>query len=238
MAFGFSRSTGLTVLLIIFSVIPLKADSFAARLSWSVSGSIFYFAADNGKQGADPAPILPSLGAAAALMISGPIGIELTEDLYFTNYEYNTKHDYPMACNPENRSAFVLGFLTGLQATARFPISQNGIYTRVNIGPVADLRVVTLAVGLNHPDDFTGELETDAQMQTDAIRAHFWSKGRWFMFTTGAGMDFPINEKFFLGFDARIWAPVYRLWTDKDIPDIDGWRFGLGFRITPRKSVK
>jgi len=239
MAFGSSRSLSLAaVLFIIFAAVSLNADGFTDRFSWSISGSIFYFAADNGKQGADPAPILPSLGAAAALKIWGPIGIELTEDLYFTNYEYNTKLDYPMACNPENRSAFVFGFLTGLQATALFPISQSGINTRVYTGPTADLRIITLAVGLDHPDDFTGELETDAQMQADAIRDHFWSKGRWFMFTVGAGMDFPLNERFYLGFDVRTWMPVYRIWTDKDIPAVDGWRFGLGFRITPRKFVK
>jgi len=31
---------------------------------------------------------------------------------------------------------------------------------------------------------------------------------------------------------------LYRLWTDENIPAIDGWRFGVGLRITPRKSSK
>jgi len=227
------------LLFTVIAAIPLNADGFMDNFSWSFSGSIFYFAADNGKQGADPAPILPSLGFAASFRILGPVSIELTEDIYFTNYEYNAKIGYPMACNPENRSAFVLGFLTGLQATALLPISNKGFNTRVHAGPAADLRIVTLAIGLDHPADFTGSLEArDPQKETEAIRDYFWSDARWFMFTAGAGMDFPINDRFFLGFDTRIWMPVYRLWTDNDIPAIDGWRFGLGFRITPKKAAK
>jgi hypothetical protein len=105
-------------------------------------------------------------------------------------------------------------------------------------GPAADLRIVTLAIGLNHPADFTGDIETDAQLQTDAIRRYFWSQGRWFFPVLGAGMDFPINEKFLLGFDLRVWFPLYRLWTDKHLPAIDGWRFGAGFRITPRRDTE
>ncbi|GHV94994.1 hypothetical protein AGMMS50293_13140 [Spirochaetia bacterium] len=201
----------------ILAVVPLGADGFGDRFSWSVSGSIFYFTADNGKQGSDPAPILPSLGAAASFKIWGPLAIELTEDLYFTNYEYNARDNYPMACNPENRSAFVFGFFTGLQARALFPIGRD-IDVRVYGGPAADLRIIALGIGLNHPDDFTGNIETDAQLQTDAIREYFWGKGRWFMPVLGAGMDFPINEKFLLGFDLRTWFPMYRLWSDDDLP--------------------
>ena len=227
------RTFGAALLLLI-AALPAQADGFKDRFSWSINGGLLYFAADNGQQGADPAPILPSLGAAACLNIWGPLGVELSEDLYFYNYEYNADKKYAMACNPENRSAFVFGFLTGLQARAIFPLGKNGIDIRAYLGPAADIRIVTLAFGLNHPDDFTDKIETDAQMQTDAIRDYFWSEGRWLFCTTGAGLDFPVNEKFKLGFDTRIWLPFYRLWTDEDLPAIDGWRFGLGFRITPR----
>jgi len=237
--------TAFPVILIFFlQVVPMNAVGNAAsfafngdNLYFSTNGSIFCFAADNGKQGADPAPILPSLGFSAAYKILGPLRIELTEDLYFTNYEYNVTLGYAMACNPENRSAFALGFITGLQAAAYFPVGKNNVDIHVFGGPAADLRVVTLAFGLNHPDDYTGNLETDAQMQTNAIRNYFWSEGRWFFPVFGAGMNFPINEKFLLGFDIRTWFPVYRLWTDKDLPGIDGWRFGAGLRITPRKHT-
>jgi hypothetical protein len=219
----------------IFTTLPLGADSFGERFSWSINGTILYFAEDNGRQGSDPAAVLPSLGAFAAFRVWGPLSIELTEDLYFTNYEYNAAKGYPMACNPENRSAFVFGFLTGLQANALFPLGGSGIQARAYLGPAADFRIVALAIGL-HPDDFTGKIETDAQMQTDAIRDYFWGKGRWLMPVIGGGMDFPINEKFLIGFDLRVWMPAYRLWTDKDLPGIEGWRFGLGLRVIPRKA--
>jgi hypothetical protein len=232
----FSGCLGALILgLFVLSAFPLGADGFGERFSWAVSGSLLFFPEDNGAQGSDPWPLLPSLGASAAFRIWGPFSVELTEDLYFTNYEYNTTGGYAMACNPENRSAFVFGFLTGLQAGALFPLGGSGIQVRSYFGPAFDFRVVSLALHL-HGDDFSGKIETDAQMQTDAIRSYFWNNARWFMPVTGGGMDFPINEKFLAGFDIRVWMPIYRLWTDKDLPDINGWRFGLSLRITPRKA--
>jgi len=135
-----------------------------------------------------------------------------------------------MACNPENRSAFVVGFVTGINAVLVVPLGNSSF--RFYGGPAADLRLVSLAIGLNHPRDFTGNIDFDAQLQTDAIREYFWEKGRWFMPVTGFGFDFPLNEKFLIGFDVRTWFPVYKLWTHDDVPAIDGWRFGAGFRIT------
>ncbi|MDR3020298.1 MAG: hypothetical protein LBU66_05280 [Treponema sp.] len=216
-------------------LIPAIAFSFTDDFQFAYQGSIFYLASDNGKQGADPPAILPSVGFSFAWNFWGPLRLEFTEDLYFTNYEYNPDPGYPMACNPENRSAFVMGFLTGLQLAGNIPIGDNGHAIRVYGGPAADLRLVILAFGLHHPSDFTGDIETDAQLQTDAIAEYFWSKARWFLPTAGVGMDFPANEKYLLGFDLRAWFPIYRLWTGEDIPAIDGWRFGAGVRITPRR---
>jgi len=227
----------LSAVLLIFLIItiPASADSFRDNLNWSVRGSILYFAANNGKQGADPAPILPSLGGSAEWQFWKMLRLEFTEDIYFTNYEYNATYGYAMACNPENRSAFVMGFITGFQLAGVIPV-KNGIDARVYGGPTADLRLVTQAIGL-HPDDYnTGDIETDARLQTSAIRKYFWSDARWFFPVIGAGMDFPVNESFLLGFDLRAWIPVYRAWTDKNLPSIDGWRFGLGIRLSPRKK--
>jgi len=224
-------------LVLILFLIPVSA-AFGDGFQWAINGSILILASDNGKQGADPAPVLPSVGASFAWQLWGPLRIELTEDIYFTNYEYNSILGYPMACNPENRSAFVIGFVTAVQLTGVIPIGDNGIAARIYVGPAVDFRLVVLAFGLNHSSDFTGNIETDAQLQTDAIREYFWNEARWLLPVMGAGMDFPLNEKFLLGFDLRVWLPAYRLWTDKNIPAIDGWRFGVGFRITPRITSK
>jgi len=203
-------------------------------LQWSITGNIFYFPADNGVS-SDPAPILPSLGGVLSLQLVGPLRLEFTEDIYLTNYEYNSTLGYPMACNPENRSALVIGFITAIQFTGNFPLGDKGTAFRVYAGPAADLRIVILALGLNHSSDFTGDIKTDAQLQTDAIRDYFWSDARWFMPVAGIGMDFPINEKFLLGFDLRAWFPVYKTWTGENFSTIDGWRFGVGIRITGKK---
>ena len=222
------------VLFFFFLILIIPVNSFSAdNLQWSITGNILCFPADNGVD-ADPFPILPSFGGALSLKLTGPLRLEFTEDIYFTNYEYNSKLGYPMACNPENRSALVIGFITGIQFTGNFALGDKGTALRVYAGPAADLRVVALAVGLNHPADFTGKIETDPQLQTDAIRDYFWSGARWFMPVAGLGMDFPINEKFLLGFDLRAWFPVYKTWTNENLPEIEGWRFGAGIRITPR----
>jgi hypothetical protein len=229
------RSKQAAVLFLFFLVIVSVNLAFADILQWSITGSILYFPADNGVD-SDPAPILPSLGGSISLKLIGPLRLELTEDIYFTNYEYNSTLGYPMACNPENRSAFVMGFITALQFTGNFSLGGKGTAFRVYAGPAADLRIVTLAIGLNHPSDFTGDISTDAQLQTDAIRDYFWSENRWFMPVAGIGMDFPVNEKFLLGFDLRAWFPVYKYWTDENLPAIDGWRFGAGIHITPNSK--
>jgi hypothetical protein len=227
----FPRIAAQGVLFLFLALFPLNAAF--GDFSWAIRGGILFFGADNGP-GSDPAPILPSLGASVAWQISGLLRIEVTEDIYIKDYEYNTGLGYAMACNPENRAALVIGLLTGVQATAVFPVGDNGTIFRVYGGPAIDLRIVALAAGLNHPSDTSDDIENNAQLQTEAIAKYLWGEGRWFLPVIGAGMDFPISEKFLLGFDIRIWLPLYRLSADKDLPAIDGWRFGVGFRITPR----
>jgi hypothetical protein len=227
----------LTLIILSLPLISLNANPLPDNINWAIHGSIFYWAANNGKQGADPAPILPSLGASINWQFWDYLKLELTEDIYMKDYEWNNTLQYAMASNQENRSAFVMGFFTGLQLAGHIPIGKSGIITRVYGGPAIDIRIVMLAVGLKHPADFTNNIETDARLQTNAIRNYFWSEKRWFYPVAGVGMDFPVNEKFSLGFDLRFWYPLYRLWADRELPFIDGWRFGAGIRITPRKKA-
>ena len=232
---NFSRAWLFCALVIfLFPLVSLSANPFLDNITWAAHGSVFYFAADNG-QGADPAPIIVSAGASAAYRLLNFLKIEMTEDIYFHNYEYNWQLKYAMPCNPENRSAFVMGFLTGFQLTGSFPITKSGIGLRVFGGPAIDIRIVVKAFGLNHPDDYLGD-ENDVMRQTKAIREYMWGSGRFFYPVAGFGMDFPVNEKLFLGFDIRAWFPLYRMWTDNDLPKKDGWRFGVGLRVTPRRS--
>ena len=72
----------------------------------------------------------------------------------------------------------------------------------------------------------------EIRKETDAVFSYFWSGARWLLPVMGTGMDFDLNEKFRLGFDIRIWAPVYKLWTGENLPFAEGWRFGLGVRAT------
>jgi hypothetical protein len=210
---------------------PLTAQNVRNNLRWSFEGSILYFPEDNGNAG-DPGPILPSFGVALALPVNKYLWLEFTEDLYFTNYMYNYTLDRAIPAAWENRSAFVFGFLTGMQAVGWFSLGKNADF-RVFGGPAADFRVITLASNL-HPDDFSGNPETDAQIQTDLVSEYLWSKARWFMPTAGIGFDFVVNERFLAGVDARVWFPIYRLITSENMPPIEGWRFSLGLRVRAR----
>jgi hypothetical protein len=197
--------------------------------NWSFKAGLLILASDNGPS-ADPMAILPFAGGSFSWQFMELLSLEITEDLYFTNYEFNDELGYPMACNPENRAAFVMGFVTGINIAGVFPLNEKGVTARVSGGPAFDLRLVTLAFGLNRPDD-----QAIAKPQTKAISDYFWSSGRMFLFSAGGGMDFPFSEKYALGFDLRVWMPLYRLWSDENSPSIDGWRFALALRISSRR---
>jgi hypothetical protein len=214
--------------LCILFAFPLGAQSFSERLGWSFNAGIFVFPEDNGTEG-DPAPILPSAGANLAYHIKNHFYLELSEDLYFTNYAYSAKLDRAVPAAIENRSAFVFGFLTGIQALVKLPVNEEWGF-RIFGGPAFDFRVI--ALNTHHPDDFGGSLEHDAQLQTDAIKKYFWGKGRWFLPVFGGGVDYTINEGFLLGLDLKLWIPMYKMWSGEDLPGIEGWRFGAGLRIT------
>jgi hypothetical protein len=217
-------------LICVVSRFPLEAQSFTDRLSLGFRGSILVFPEDSGLE-SDPMPVLPSAGLSASYTLAGPLAAELSLDFYGSNYGYSYTLGRAVPVNPENRSAFVLGSMLGLQILGRFPLGEL-LRLRVYGGPAADLRLCLVAGGLE------GEDRKDAAKRTGDISAYFWDKGRWFLPVLGLGLDFKLAEHIDLGLDARVWFPAYRLWAGEDLPPIDGWRFGAGFKISVRKKAK
>ncbi|MDR1970323.1 MAG: hypothetical protein LBQ46_00230 [Treponema sp.] len=209
---------------------PAAKASFAQSLAWSFRGTLMIFPEENGLKGA-PMPLLPSPGAALAWRFWGPLEAELSLDLYFTHYGYDWDLGRPLPVEIENRSAFVLGALTGLQIGYRRPLGIGVL--RAYLGPAADLRLVITAADLNEADLIKDD-PWGAPMQVDAVRDYFWKQGRWFFPFAGAGFDFPVNAGFYFGIDFRVWFPAYRLWTAEDLPPLEGWRFGPALRISLR----
>jgi hypothetical protein len=175
-------------------------------------------------------PVLPSPGFGAAYPVKGSLWLELTGDFYFTHYGYNFTLDRAVPAAIENRSSFVIGSVLGLQAVALFELSPV-VSLRVYGGPAADLRIVLLAEDLNETDPMD-----EIRRETRAVKDYFWGKGRWFLPVFGAGMDFALNSKLKLGFDLRVWFPLYKVWSGENLPAAEGWRFGMGARITFRRS--
>jgi hypothetical protein len=216
---------------------PLGAQGFFNHFSWSLKGSVLFFPEDNGPTVGAPMPILGAFGGGAAYNFWGPLSAEFSLDIYLPyynswGYDYNLDRAIPVEW--ENRSASVYGFVTGLLLSARFPLGKTAS-VRVFGGPAADLRIVALSSDLNS-SDYTGDPATDPKIQTEAVKHYFWSKGRWFLPVFGSGMDFNLSPKIKLGFDLRVWFPVYRLWSGENLPGIEGWRFGVGVRLTFRRE--
>jgi len=203
-------------------------QSFSQRFSWFLEGSVLFFPEDNGMY-SDPMPVLPSLGAGVSYSFTRFIRMELTWDLYMTHYGYSHELDRAVPNAIENRTARVIGSLLGIQAVGYFDVTPF-MTIRAYAGPAADLRIVFIAEDLNEGLDDLDAIHDDV----DAVRKYFWSSGRWFMPVIGTGVDFTINDKFRLGIDMRVWAPMYRLWSGEDLPAIEGWRFGPGIRFTFR----
>ena len=212
------------LLLIFIAALPLGAQSFSEKLGLSFRGSVLFFPEDNGLE-SDAMPILPSPGIAAAWPVFDAMGIELSLDFYGAYYAYSDTLDRAVPAIPDNRSSFVIGSILGIQALKTFaPV--NTVRIRVYGGPAVDLRVCLAAGGLEGAD------AEDAAAETRDISAYFWGQGRWLMPVAGAGADFALTEKLFLGFDLRAWFPAWRLWTGEDLPALEGWRFGAGLRFS------
>jgi hypothetical protein len=209
-----------------------EASRFRDRLSWAFHGSLLIFPEENGPNRGAPAPILPSPGASLACRIWGPFFAETSLDLYFTHYGYDFDLGRPVPAEIENRSAFVLGPILGFSLTGRIPAGERFGF-RLSGGLAMDLRIVMPAFDLNDADLVEGD-PRGAPMQTDAVRDYFWDQCRWLLPVLGAGFDAALNERFTLGLDFRVWFPLYRLWTGEDLPGMEGWRFGPGFRVTVR----
>ena len=198
----------------------------SGRFSWFGAGSVFFFPENNGVL-SDAMPILPSPGAGFGMPLYRDFRLEFTLDIYFATYGYNftLKRAVPRAW--ENRSALVWGNLIGVQAAYFWDIRSN-MTLRFYAGPAADFRIVMVAPNLAESVNPMDEIKKE----TDAVLRYFWSGARWLLPYIGTGMDFNLNEKFRIGYDIRVWIPAYRIWTNESLPAIEGWRFGIGVRVT------
>jgi hypothetical protein len=219
---------------------PLFAQGvggFFQSLDWSVRGSILVFPEDNGADSA-PMPILPSLGGGVSYALSDLLALEATLDLYGTTYDYAYNLERAIPANDEFRSAFVIGALLGFQPVFRFRPAGDKFTVRAYGGLGFDLRIVLRAYGIEDSEAHTNNNvnktgHTVGEARSD-INSYFWGSGRFIFPFVGGGMDFPLTEGIELGFDLRAWVPVWRLWSGEDLPFIDSFRFGLGFRVTFR----
>jgi hypothetical protein len=205
---------------------------FWDAFSLSFRGAVFVIPVNNGLE-SDPSPVLPMGGAALGYSLGARGRIdwsaEFSLDIYSTNYGYSDKLKRAVPMAIENRSARIIGFLTGFQAQARYRLTDL-VSLRLYGGPALDLRACFLAWDLNEADLVGPGNARDA---TRAVKSYFWEKGRWFFPFLGAGVDVLLNERFILGGDFRVYFPLYKVWTGEKTP-IEGWRFSGGIKFTIR----
>jgi hypothetical protein len=126
----------------------------------------------------------------------------------------------------------VIGTWWGIQPVFRFRPWGEKITIRGYGGLAFYLRICLLASGLESGESHdlsSGKTVGDAAKD---VFSYFWGGGRWFFPFVGGGMDFAFLKSMTLGFDVRVWFPVWRLWTGENLPSIEGFRFGVGFRAT------
>lgn len=216
----------LSISFLFLIAVAVSADPFPESLRWSFSGSVLFIPEDNGLE-SDPMPVLAVPGVSAAYPLSESVALEAALDLYGTYYGYSYSLERAVPFAIENRSSFVLGSVFGMQAVYKLSFKDD-ITIRVYGGPAFDLRLCLIAGGLE------GEDREDAAEQTADISRYFWSGGRFFLPVLGSGLDFVSTEHFVVGVDGRIWIPVYKLWTNEDLPAVEGWRAALGIRFSLR----
>ena len=233
----FCRRLAVITLCLIFTALPLQAQGIREifrSLEWSVCGTLLLFPEDNGNASA-PMPILPSLGGAASYPISELLSAEVTLDLYGNTYDYDVKLERVVPANDEFRSAFVIGAVLGFQPVWRFYPKEDKFTIRAFGGLAFDLRIIFPAYGIKdneqHTNNNTGDTGLNVGQARQKIASYFWGSGRFIFMVIGGGMDFPLTESFDLGFDLRIWMPVWRIWSGESLPFIEGFRIGIGFRL-------
>ena len=208
--------------------------AFFGNIEWSVRGTMLFFPDDNGNASA-PMPILPSLGGGASYSLTDLLALELTLDLYGTTYDYDVNLQRAIPSNDEFRSAFVVGAILGMQPVFRFRPMGDKFTIRAYPGLGFDLRMVFRAYGIKDDEKHTNNGNPDTKLTVGEARkkisSYLWG-GRFVYLFLGGGMDFPIMEEFQLGFDLRVWIPVWRIWTGENLPFIDSFRFGVGFKLT------
>jgi hypothetical protein len=224
------------LLFALYAAFPLIAQETGgvAALDWFARGSVLFFPEDNGNASA-PMPILPSFGGGVSYSINDLFAVEASLDLYGTSYDYSYSLGRAVPATDEFRSAYVIGAILGIQGVARFKPMEDKFTVRAYIGPAFDLRFVLKASGIDDNEYHSEDPYTGTKTVGDArkdISSYFWGDGRFIFLAFGSGIDFPVLDTLQLGLDLRAWFPIWKLWTGEDLPAIEGWRFGVGFRIS------
>jgi hypothetical protein len=201
---------------------------FFSYFSLSLGTAILFFP-ESDELKSDPMPILPSphiaLGFPFLFFGGTAISAEASLDIYMTHYAYNEVLQRPVPAAIENRSSFVIGPMFGLQFQGKTGIGPM-IFARYFFGITFDLRIILIAEDLNESD------LAKASNHTELTNEYFWSEARWIFPSAGVGIDFKISPRLSFGVDGRVWVPLYRWLTNEDLSGLDGWRFGVGFRVT------
>ena len=224
--------------LLLLTAMSLHAQGFGGLLgniTFSARFNLLFFPEKNENLSA-PMPILPSLGGGASIPLSDLLAFELSLDLYGNTYDYEYSLQRAVPANDEFRSAFVIGSVLGFQPVLRFNPGEK-ITIRAFGGIGFDLRFIFRAYGIDDSEEHTNNLgytgHTVGEARKD-ISSYFWGKGRFIYPFVGAGMDFSVTEGIDIGFDMRLWFPVWRLWSGESLPFAEGFRFAPGIRVTFR----
>jgi len=215
------------ILLFFCASFPLYSQNFLSKVTWFANGSLLFFTENNGLHSA-PMQVQPSFGAGASYPVKDIFKTELTLDFYTALYGYSNELERAVSASVEHRTARVFSSLLGMQAGKDF--TAGNVTFRGYGGLAAVLRLVLPAKHLKSSADTID----DIQDEVGKVRSYLWSNGRWLLPLIGVGLDYAPNSQLKIGFDTRLWFPLYKLWSNEKLPAAEGWRFGTGIRLTIR----
>jgi hypothetical protein len=186
---------------------------------------------DEGKIIADPNPLVFPFDFSVGFLVAGNNFLDIyvlpSLAIYWTNYIWDDEVERPLPAAIENRSEFVMGFFTGVDAEIQLPIGKSFLFF-ADVGFAADMRLVMFAADINENDK--EEISDDV----DKVKDYFWDFAslRPFYFHAALGVGMRHANDYSIAVNLNMWLPfVPPPRRDGDIALL-GARFGLGVRLS------
>jgi hypothetical protein len=213
------KATRLLLSLLALALAALPATALESpeylRVTWGVLGESFLDPALTTVGSADRAPpfsINYNFGAGVSMPFTRVPGLAFAPsgDMYFYNAQYTTAGQV-VPTDEAFTSAFVLGLILNAPLAYSYAINDQFNIT-ASVGLAFDLRVA-----------FT--TDSAKASYTPLMNSYLWDKGRFLMPSTSIRGEYKLTDRVGFGFTARMFWPIYNLWTEEGFGFFDQGKY-------------